>query len=96
METRFKKKVDEAAEDRQKGEFVVEISVPRERIASCRTRHKHSRHLSMCSANECMCGFERPGLEITVLVKCSAGLETVLAIGCVRFIMKLYLELRKK
>lgn len=35
LETRFKKKVDEAAEDRQKGEFVVEISVPRERIASC-------------------------------------------------------------
>ena len=32
LKNRFKKKVDEAAEDRQKGEFVVEISVPRERM----------------------------------------------------------------
>lgn len=34
LETRFKKKADEAAEDGQKGEFVVESSMPRERIAS--------------------------------------------------------------
>lgn len=60
LENRFKKKVDEVAEDGQKGEFVVEISVPRERIASYLMRHKHSRHLSVCSVNECMCNFERP------------------------------------
>lgn len=34
LETRFKKKAEEAAEDGQKGEFAVESSMPRESIAS--------------------------------------------------------------
>lgn len=34
LETRFKKKADEVAEDGQKGEFAVETSMPRERIVS--------------------------------------------------------------